>query len=112
MRHCRHSHTSRDRSNCDPRSRYCQLFLPTRLSENTFSTSVGNGHSTRALCVLASADAHYRRYIPRSFSPVHWLIVIVVLVVLFGAQRPPDASRSLSRSLMVYRPEHPDNIRR
>jgi len=34
------------------------------------------------------------------------------LVVLFSAQRPPDASRSLSRSLMMYRPEHPDNIRR
>lgn len=41
----------------------------------------------RALCVLASADAHYRRHIPRSPSPVHRLIVIVVLVVLFGAQR-------------------------
>jgi len=86
-------------------------FVPTRLSENTFSTRVGNGHSTRALCVLASVDAHYRRYIPRSLSPVHRLIVIVVLVVLFGAQRPPDASRSRSRSLMMYQPEHPDNIR-
>jgi len=86
-------------------------FVPTRLSENTFSTRVGNGHLTRALYVLASADAHYRRYIPRSLSPVHRLIVIVVLVVLFGAQRPPDASRSLSRSMMVYRPELPDNIR-
>ena len=89
MRHCRHSHTSRDRSNCDPRSRHCQLFLPTRLSENTFSTRVGNGHSTRALYVLASADAHYRRHILRSFSPVHRLIVIVVIVVLFSAQRRP-----------------------
>ena len=45
---------------------------------------------------------------------MHWLIVIVVLVVLFGAQRLPDASRSLSRSLgslMVYRSKHPDKIR-
>ena len=67
-------------------------FVPTRLFENTFSTRVGNGHSTRALCVLASADTHYRRHIPRSLSPVHRLIVIVVLVVLFSAQRPPDAS--------------------
>jgi len=87
-------------------------FLPTRLSENTSSTRVGNGHSTRALCILASADAHYRRHIPRSLSPVHRLIVIVVLVVLFSAQRPPDASRSRSGSLMMYRPKHPDNIRR
>ena len=82
-------------------------FVPTRLSENTFSTRVGNGHSTRALYVLASADTHYRRHIPRSLSPVHRLIVIVVLLVLFGAQRPPDASRPRSRSLMMYRPEHP-----
>jgi len=74
--------------------------------------ALGNGHSTRALCVLASPDTHYRRHTIRSFSPVHRLIVIVVFVVPFGAQRPPDASRSRSRSLMVYRPEHPDNIRR
>ena len=86
-------------------------FLPTRLSENTFSTRVGNGHLTRALCVLASADTHHRRHIIRSFSPVRCLIVVVVLVVLFSAQRPPDASRSRSRSLVVYRPQHPDNIR-
>ncbi len=61
-------------------------FLPTRPSENTFSTRVGNGHLTRALCVLASADAHHRRHIPRSFSPMHCLIVVVVLVVLFSAR--------------------------
>ncbi len=32
-----------------------------------------------------------------SLSPIHWLIVVLVLVVLFGAKRLPDASRSIGR---------------
>jgi len=43
-----------------------------------------------------------------SLSPVHWLIVIVVLVVLFGAKRLPDASRSLGRSLRIFKSEMKD----
>lgn len=35
----------------------------------------------------------------------HWLIVLVVLVVLFGAKRLPDASRSLGRSLRIFKSE-------
>lgn len=38
-------------------------------------------------------------------SPVHWLIVVVVLVVLFGAKRLPDASRSIGRSLRIFKSE-------
>ncbi len=40
-----------------------------------------------------------------SLSIWHWLIVLVVLVVLFGAKRLPDASRSLGRSLRIFKSE-------
>jgi len=40
-----------------------------------------------------------------SLSPIHWLIVIVVLVLLFGAKRLPDASRSVGRSLRIFKSE-------
>ncbi|WP_127782925.1 Sec-independent protein translocase subunit TatA [Rhodococcus sp. X156] len=43
-----------------------------------------------------------------SLSPVHWLIVLIVLVVLFGAKRLPDASRSLGRSLRIFKSEIKD----
>jgi len=43
-----------------------------------------------------------------SLSPIHWLIVIVVLVVLFGAKRLPDASRSIGRSLRIFKSEMKD----
>jgi sec-independent protein translocase protein TatA len=38
-------------------------------------------------------------------SPTHWLIVIVVAVVLFGARRLPDAARSLGRSARILKSE-------
>ncbi len=41
-------------------------------------------------------------------SPWHWLIVILVLVVLFGAKRLPDASRSIGRSLRIFKSEMKD----
>ncbi|MEO9220703.1 MAG: Sec-independent protein translocase subunit TatA [Mycobacteriaceae bacterium] len=40
-----------------------------------------------------------------SLSIWHWMIVLVVLVVLFGAKRLPDASRSLGRSLRIFKSE-------
>ncbi len=43
-----------------------------------------------------------------SLSPIHWLIVILVLVVLFGAKRLPDASRSIGRSLRIFKSEMKD----
>lgn len=43
-----------------------------------------------------------------SLSPIHWLIVVVVLVVLFGAKRLPDASRSIGRSLRIFKGEMKD----
>jgi sec-independent protein translocase protein TatA len=38
-------------------------------------------------------------------SPSHWLIVVVVLVLLFGAQRLPDAARHLGRSARILKAE-------
>ncbi len=38
-------------------------------------------------------------------SPWHWLIVIAIAVLLFGARRLPDAARSLGRSARILRAE-------
>jgi len=35
----------------------------------------------------------------------HWLIVIAVFVLLFGARRLPDAARSLGRSTRILKAE-------
>jgi sec-independent protein translocase protein TatA len=40
-----------------------------------------------------------------SLSPWHWLILIAVLVLLFGAKRLPDAARSLGKSLRIFKSE-------
>lgn len=40
-----------------------------------------------------------------SLSPWHWLILAVVVVVLFGAKRLPDAARSLGKSLRIFKSE-------
>ena len=40
-----------------------------------------------------------------SLSPWHWAILIVVLVLLFGAKRLPDAARSLGKSLRIFKSE-------
>jgi sec-independent protein translocase protein TatA len=38
-------------------------------------------------------------------SPVHLLILLLVIVVLFGAKRLPDAARGLGRSLRILKSE-------
>lgn len=38
-------------------------------------------------------------------KPWHVIVVVVVLVVLFGAKRLPDAARSLGRSLRIMKAE-------
>ncbi len=40
-----------------------------------------------------------------SLSPMHWLIVIGVVVLLFGAKRLPEAARSLGRSARILKAE-------
>jgi len=40
-----------------------------------------------------------------AMSPTHWLIVIGVLVLLFGAKRLPDIARSVGQSSRVLKSE-------
>ncbi|MDT7574529.1 MAG: sec-independent protein translocase protein TatA [Pseudonocardiales bacterium] len=40
-----------------------------------------------------------------ALSPTHWLIIVGVLVLLFGARRLPDAARSLGRSARILKSE-------
>ncbi|MDL9946149.1 Sec-independent protein translocase subunit TatA [Gordonia sp. ABSL11-1] len=35
----------------------------------------------------------------------HWAIVLVVLVVLFGSKKLPDAARGLGQSLRIFKSE-------
>ena len=38
-------------------------------------------------------------------SPWHWLILVLVIVVLFGSKRLPDAARGLGRSMRIFKSE-------
>ncbi|OKH79197.1 preprotein translocase subunit TatA [Mycobacterium sp. ST-F2] len=38
-------------------------------------------------------------------QPWHWLIVIAVFVLLFGAKKLPDAARSLGKSMRIFKSE-------
>ena len=38
-------------------------------------------------------------------EPSPWLLLILVVVILFGAKRLPDSARSLGRSLRIFKSE-------
>lgn len=38
-------------------------------------------------------------------SPSRWLIIAVVVIVLFGYKKLPDAARSVGRSLRIFKTE-------
>jgi sec-independent protein translocase protein TatA len=40
-----------------------------------------------------------------ALSPTHWLILIAVVVVLFGAKKLPEAARGLGRSARILKSE-------
>ena len=40
-----------------------------------------------------------------ALQPWHWLILIAVFVLLFGAKRLPDAARSLGKSMRIFKSE-------
>lgn len=48
-----------------------------------------------------------------AMSPWHWAIVALVVVILFGSKKLPDAARGLGRSLRIFKSEveemHNDN---
>jgi len=57
---------------------------------------------------------------PGVLKPWHIIVLVVVLVLLFGAKRLPDAARSLGRSMRILKAEtkglvdddkqHPDDL--
>lgn len=38
-------------------------------------------------------------------APWHWVVVAIVVIALFGYKKLPDASRSLGRSLRIFKTE-------
>ena len=40
-----------------------------------------------------------------SLSPWHWAIIAIVVIVLFGAKKLPDAARSLGKSMRIFKSE-------
>ena len=40
-----------------------------------------------------------------SLQPWHWAILAVVVIVLFGAKRLPDAARSLGKAMRIFKSE-------
>lgn len=43
-----------------------------------------------------------------ALSPVHWAIIAVVILLLFGARRLPDMARGLGQSLRIFKAETQD----
>lgn len=41
-------------------------------------------------------------------EPSHVLILLLIVILLFGAKRLPDSARSLGRSLRIFRNEMKD----
>lgn len=42
-------------------------------------------------------------------EPTHILLIILVLILLFGAKRLPDSARALGRSLRIFKGELKNN---
>ncbi|MBF0696193.1 Sec-independent protein translocase subunit TatA [Actinomyces bowdenii] len=40
-----------------------------------------------------------------AFKPWHWIVLIVVVVLVFGAGRLPDIAKSLGQSMKVFKKE-------
>jgi sec-independent protein translocase protein TatA len=40
-----------------------------------------------------------------AMSPWHWAILAVIVVLLFGAKRLPDAARSVGSSMRIFKSE-------
>jgi TatA/E family protein of Tat protein translocase len=54
------------------------------------------------------AAMRYRLAMPFLREPSHILILLIVVVILFGAKRLPDSARSLGRSLRIFKSEMKD----
>jgi sec-independent protein translocase protein TatA len=40
-----------------------------------------------------------------NFGPGHWAVLAVVVILLFGAKKLPEAARSLGKSLRIFKSE-------
>jgi sec-independent protein translocase protein TatA len=40
-----------------------------------------------------------------AIQPWHWLVLIVVVLLLFGYKKLPDAARSVGRSMRIFKSE-------
>ena len=40
--------------------------------------------------------------------PIHWIIVLIAVLVLFGAQKLPDLARSIGKSAKILKEEMND----
>ncbi len=40
-----------------------------------------------------------------NFGPGHWAVLAIVMIVLFGAKKLPDAVRSLGKSMRIFKAE-------
>ena len=40
-----------------------------------------------------------------SLQPWHWMVLAVVVILLFGSKKLPDAARSLGKSLRIFKSE-------
>ena len=40
-----------------------------------------------------------------SLSPWHWAVIAVVVILLFGFKKLPDAARSLGKSMRIFKSE-------
>lgn len=47
----------------------------------------------------------YRLPMPFLREPSHILLLLIVVVILFGAKRLPDSARSLGRSMRIFKSE-------
>jgi len=50
----------------------------------------------------------YLLVMPFLREPSHILLLLIVVIVLFGAKRLPDSARSLGRSLRIFKSEMKD----
>jgi sec-independent protein translocase protein TatA len=40
-----------------------------------------------------------------NFGPGHWAVLAVVVILLFGAKKLPDAARALGKSMRIFKSE-------
>ena len=54
------------------------------------------------------APIRYLLAMPFLREPSHILLLLIVVIILFGAKRLPDSARSLGRSLRIFKSELKD----